>query len=140
MPKIQRPSNFHIYPNQRNPRVAPGMCFSFTVGFRSEIAENSYEHLVIQVFGSQSIHVDINSYKDMPLLKGLVYHKEFMEGNISTDQKKNTIYNYTIDCGTVLYGCRSKCNFVLQNTGGKSRFFLITETDWFNRHITVSDH
>ena len=43
----------------------------------------------------------------------------------------------TFDCKKVFIGEEAYVQIKFKNTGGKGRFFMMSETDWFSMNITV---
>lgn len=112
---------------------------TFKIAFCAEYYSTFTDELIFPVVDSNPFIVKLNSYRETPFLKGLVYTDEDLtECNFYSQTFTDDIYNFTFDCGSILNGQTMQTSVILQNCETVARYFIMSEYDWMSREITVS--
>ncbi|XP_025836193.1 uncharacterized protein LOC108733558 isoform X2 [Agrilus planipennis] len=147
--EMSRNSHFKLHLTSDSLRIAPGMCATFKVSFKTDTYQDERRTITFRTCKGCDVTINLISFRNSPVLHAYVYRlldDYYNRTGSSSSLQQNfnaaraAALNSTIDCGSCLLGTGLFLNVILHNEGESGSFFLMSEQDWYNYEVKdVSD-
>ncbi|CAH1156241.1 unnamed protein product [Phaedon cochleariae] len=138
--KLPKNSIFFVHLDT-NSKLAPGMSVTATVIFQPEVYRTLEDQVIFKNNNGYTVDIPLKASRDLPELISCLFKSTCNLLNISdpgtktfSDARREAL-NSSIDCGSCLVGQYVLMSVLLENRGMPSKFFIITEEDWFSQDV-----